>query len=239
MNTTMERVNSKHSIELQKFTFAPKAILFDLDGTLADTALDLGGVINAMRIARDMPVLDIQNLRKLASSGARGLLKSGFNLTPDDAQYAAYQEEFLNQYEQRLCQETILFDGIVDMIKALHARQIAWGVVTNKSKRFTDPLMQEIIKRYDLPLAGSIVSGDSTAHSKPHPLPLQYAAEQLNLACNDIVYVGDDLRDIQAGKAACMPTVAVRYGYIGEHALESWDAEYVISQPMQLIDLLP
>lgn len=216
----------------------PKAILFDLDGTLADTAPDLGGAINIMRQKRAMPALPIADLRQMASSGSRGLLASGFNLTPEDANFAEYQAEFLDIYRKNLVEDTVFFDGVADVIHTLAKKNIAWGVVTNKAKRFTDPLMAELEKRYDLPKSAVIVSGDTTAHAKPHPAPMQYALEGLHLSAADVVYVGDDLRDIQAAQAVNMRSVAALYGYLGEHAPDLWGADEVIYAPLELLNFL-
>ncbi|MBP9059024.1 MAG: HAD-IA family hydrolase [Rhodoferax sp.] len=213
------------------------AVLFDLDGTLIDSAPDLAGAVETMRLKRGLPPLPLSDYRPMAGAGARGMLGVGFGITPDHPDFDALRDEFFLAYEQRLTRNTIIFQGVASMIEMLVQRQLPWGVVTNKSKRFTLPLTQA------MPLfrsAKTIVSGDSTAFSKPHPQPLLEAAQQLGIAPNRCVYVGDDERDIVAGKAAGMMTVAVTYGYLGQKTdTGQWGADTTINSADQLLHLLP
>jgi phosphoglycolate phosphatase len=213
-----------------------KAVLFDLDGTLIDSAPDLGAAADAMRIARGLPSLPLDRYRPMAGAGARGMLGVAFGITPDHADFPALREEFFRNYEQRMTRSTYAFDGVAQLVQSLLDRGLAWGVVTNKSMRFTGPLTQA------MPLfatAGAIVGGDSTPHSKPHPAPLLEAARLLGLPPQACVYVGDDERDIVAGKAAGMPTVAASYGYLGGTPdIAHWQADAHISSPMELLALL-
>jgi phosphoglycolate phosphatase len=216
--------------------FAVKAVLFDLDGTLIDSAPDLGAAADQMRIARGLPSIPLSDYRPLAGAGARGMLGVAFGMTPDHPDFPAMREEFFRNYEQRMLQHTLAFDGVPELIDALVQRGLAWGVVTNKSMRFTGPLSQQ------MPLfasARTVVGGDSTPHAKPHPAPLLEAARQLGLASAACLYVGDDERDIVAGRAAGMPTVAATYGYLGSKSdWQAWAADGQIDSPLGLLALL-
>ena len=212
-----------------------RCVLFDLDGTLADTAPDLAAALNKMRIDRGLAPLPREPLRRMASSGARGLVGVGFGLKPGDAEYEAHRVEFLANYENALHVHTRLFDGVEELLAAIEADR-KWGVVTNKAKRFTDPLSRLI---GFTGRAACVVSGDTTAHAKPHPAPLLHAAEVSGVAAGECIYVGDDLRDIQAGRAAGMKTLAVTWGYLGDtDPPEGWGADAVIHQPRQVLDFL-
>ena len=212
-----------------------RAALFDFDGTLADTAPDLAAAVNAMRVQRGMAPLAAATVRPYSSMGARGLLRIGFGMTPQHADYIAMRDEFLDRYSQAICVHTRLFPGMSELVRELGARDIAWGIVTNKATRFTTPLVK------DLGVSPAcVVCGDSTPHLKPHPAPLLLAAERLELAPRDCLYVGDDLRDIQAARAAGMRCVAVEYGYHGTDnpGPAAWNADAVISHPSQLLEHL-
>ncbi|MEX8194291.1 HAD family hydrolase [Comamonas guangdongensis] len=213
-----------------------KAVLFDLDGTLIDSAPDLGAAADKMRIDRGMPSLPLNAYRHMAGAGARGMLGIAFGMTPDSMGFAEMREEFFRNYEQCMTHRTYAFDGVSDLINNLESASLAWGVVTNKSMRFTDPLTRQ------MPLfanAAAVVSGDSTPHSKPHPAPLLEAARRMQIAPESCIYVGDDERDIQAGLAAGMKTVAACYGYLGSKADTShWGADAHINSPIELLKLL-
>lgn len=215
----------------------PKAVLFDLDGTLIDSAPDLGAAADKMRTDRGLPSLEYALYRPVAGSGARGMLHVAFGMTEAHADYEDFKNEFLNNYQQAMTVKTTVFSGVTDMLAALQAMGLRWGVVTNKSQRFTIPLSQHM----DLfKTAGAVVSGDTTPHAKPHPAPLFEGARLLELPPGDCWYVGDDERDIVAGKAAGMVTVAANYGYLGvETEVLHWGADFVIHHPMELVDLLP
>jgi N-acetyl-D-muramate 6-phosphate phosphatase len=212
------------------------AVLFDLDGTLIDSAPDLGAAADKMRIDRGMASLALSEYRPMAGAGARGMIGVAFGLGPGDIAFDALREEFFSNYESRMTELTSAFDGIDDLIGRLNGQGLKWGVVTNKSERFTLPLTRA------MPLfasAGAIVGGDTTPHSKPHPAPLLEAARLLGLAPGRCIYVGDDERDIQAGRAAGMPTVAAAYGYLGASGqTSSWNADAVIHAPGELLKLL-
>jgi 2-phosphoglycolate phosphatase len=213
-----------------------QAVLFDLDGTLADTAPDLAAAVNKMRHERGLEMVPLDDLRPLASAGARGLIGAAFGIGPEHPDYGAMREEFLANYEADLCIETTLFPGIDALLDELDARGVRWGIVTNKVARLTDPLVA--LLGLDS-RAGCVVSGDTTPHSKPHPAPLLHAARELELEPERIVYVGDDLRDIKAGFAAGMVTVAAAYGYCGNDIAPSrWHAQHVVDSPAELLKLL-
>src|SRR5688572_8594717 len=214
---------------------ASRAVLFDLDGTLADTAPDLGAALNRLRAEQGLEPLPLERLRPFASAGARGLVHVGFGIKPGDGEYASLREAFLEYYRDRTCIETALFPGIAELLEAIAARGLAWGIVTNKATRFTDRIVSKLKLKPDC-----IASGDTTPHLKPHPAPLLHAAEQLGLAPKDCLYLGDDLRDIQAARAAGMRPIAVDWGY---HHPENggpgtWQADAVIARPQELMALL-
>lgn len=217
-----------------KHSFTARAILFDLDGTLADTAPDLAAAVNLMRTQRHLELAPYANLRLHASAGARGLLGAGFGITPQDSGYEEMRIEFLNNYERTICQHSTLFDGITDLLTIMADRKIPWGVVTNKAARFTEPL----IPLLGLQHAHCVVSGDSTPHSKPHPEPLLKAARHLNIAPQDCCYVGDDLRDIQAAQAAGMYSIAAAWGYCGESEPTQWHADLILHKPAELFKFI-
>lgn len=213
-----------------------RAILFDLDGTLIDSAPDLGAAADQMRVARGLPSLPMADYRPFAGSGARGMLRVAFGMQPEDAEFPTMREEFFQNYERRMTQDTTVFDGVSDMLASIVARQLHWGVVTNKSKRFTEPLSRQMAL---FASAGAVVSGDTTPHAKPHPEPLLEAARRIGVAPQDCVYVGDDERDIIAGRAAGMHTVAAVYGYLGEkQSVAHWEADDVINSPHELLKRL-
>jgi N-acetyl-D-muramate 6-phosphate phosphatase len=212
-----------------------KAVLFDLDGTLIDSAPDLGAAADQMRTDRGLASLPLELYRPMAGAGARGMLGVAFGVTPDDPEFPAMREEFFRNYERCMTQRTYVFDGVAQLIQQLADRRIPWGVVTNKSMRFTAPLTKA------LPLfatARAVVGGDSTPHPKPHPAPLLEAARQLAIAPIECVYVGDDVRDVQAGRAAGMGTVAATYGYLGATDVKDWGADSHIETPLALLPLL-
>lgn len=213
------------------------AILFDLDGTLIDSAPDLAGAADQMRTDRGMPPLAYGQYRPMAGAGARGLLGVAFGITPDSPGYEDLREEFFANYERRLVLQTTAFEGVEQLISQLIHENFVWGVVTNKSSRFTDPITRA------MPLfstAKTIISGDTTPHSKPHPEPLLEAARRLGVAPAQCLYVGDDERDVVAGLAAGMQTVAATYGYLGSKAdAKAWGAHAQINSPLALLQLLP
>ena len=213
---------------------APRAILFDLDGTLADTAPDLAAAVNLLRSVRGLAPTAYELLRPTASAGARGMIGASFGMTPDDDGYLALRDEFFSNYEAAMAVHSSLFDGIPALLQGIEAAGLQWGVVTNKSKRFTDPLLPQI----GLGHAACAISGDTTPHAKPHPAPLLEAASRLGLAPAQCWYVGDDLRDIQAGKAAGMLTIACGWGYCGATEPQGWQADYLLQQPAELLALL-
>jgi phosphoglycolate phosphatase len=212
-----------------------RAVLFDLDGTLADTAPDLAAALNKLRADQGLEPVPLERLRPFASAGARGLVHAGFGVKPGDADYASLREAFLEAYRENTCVHTQLFPGIAELLAELARRALPWGIVTNKATRFTD----RIVATLGLSPA-CVVCGDTTEHLKPHPAPMRHAADQLKLAPGECMYLGDDLRDIQAARAAGMSAIAVGWGY---HHPEnggpgSWQADAVIARPQDLIALL-
>lgn len=213
-----------------------EAVLFDLDGTLIDSAPDLGAAADKMRTDRGLTSLPLEHYRHMAGAGARGMIGIAFGITPEHPDFEDMKEEFFVNYENCMTERTQIFEGVVDMVASLVALGMPWGVVTNKSSRFTDPLTSS------MPLfatAGTIVSGNTTPHAKPHPEPLYEAARRLVVDPSRCIYVGDDERDIVAGLAAGMGTVAATYGYLGQQAdISRWNAHLQIDSPIDLLKFL-
>ncbi len=213
-----------------------KAVLFDLDGTLVDTAPDLGYALNLQRGLHGLPPLPFDAIRPQASHGARGLLMLGFGLRHEDSGFNPMRQEFLQLYADNLCKHSRLFDGMAEALAELEARKLPWGVVTNKPARFTEPLLSllDLAER-----AACIVSGDTCPEPKPHPGPLLHASSQLGIPAEHCLYVGDAERDVEAAKNANMPCVVAHYGYLGEgDDPEAWGADGFIQQPQELIRFL-
>jgi 2-phosphoglycolate phosphatase len=213
---------------------APKALLFDLDGTLADTAPDLAAAVNKMRRDRGLEDTPFEVLRPLASAGARGLIGAAFGIAPGDERYDELRVEFLANYASDIAVHTCLFDGVNELLDGIEKRGLLWGIVTNKPALYTDALVPLI----SLGHAACVISGDTTPHAKPHPEPLLEAARRLQLAPEQCWYVGDDLRDIQAGIAARMPTIAAAWGYCGHTEPQSWQADVTAAYPIDMLELL-
>ena len=212
------------------------AVLFDLDGTLIDSAPDLAGAANDMRAARGLALFPLAHYRPMVGAGARGMVGRAFDVGPEHETFAALREEFLQIYEARMTRETCLFPHMQPVLDALQARAMPWGIVTNKAARFSEPLVRALSL---MPPAATLVCGDTTPHAKPHPAPLLEAARRIGVPAASCVYVGDDLRDVQAGRAAGMMTVAVAWGYLGEgEPIESWGADYLAPTPSDLLKLL-
>lgn len=213
---------------------APRAVLFDLDGTLADTAPDLAAAVNLLRTARGLEPTPYAVLRPTASAGARGMIGAAFGLTPADAGYEELRVQWFDNYQNAMAVHSSLFPGVAELLEGIAAGGMQWGIVTNKPARFTDPLVGLI----GLQHAGCVVSGDTTGYAKPHPAPLLEGARRLGVAPQDCWYVGDDLRDIEAGRAAGMRTVACSWGYCGAIDPARWGADLLLDSPLGLLDAL-
>lgn len=214
----------------------PKAVLFDLDGTLADTALDLGGALNQLLRQHHLPEKSMDEVRPIASHGAAALLQLGMNITREDANFHQLRQAYLNEYEQCFDQKTVLFDDISELITVLNQQGITWGIITNKPQTFTQRLVPKL--HFPTPPA-VVVSGDTCPHAKPHPEPMLYACQQLQISPEQCWYIGDAERDMQAGKAVGMTTVLAEWGYISDQdPIEQWPFDYRIAQPLQLLTLL-
>ena len=210
----------------------PGAVLFDLDGTLIDSAPDLAGACNDMRVARGLTPLPFDRLRAMVGSGARGMVGTGFSVAPGDDGYAELRDEFLRRYELRMTSETRVFAAIAPLLAHLAGEAIPWGIVTNKAARFAEPLIAWLGLA---DAAAAIVCGDTTPHSKPHPAPLLEAARRIGVAPERCVYVGDDKRDVDAGHAAGMATVVAAWGYLGAgDPPEAWGADAIVAHPEEL-----
>jgi len=213
-----------------------KAVLFDLDGTLIDTAPDLGYALNLQRSRHGLTPLADELIRPQASHGARGLLSIGFDIGPDDPQFGPLREEFLQLYADNISRHSRPFDGVLDLLGQLESRGIAWGVVTNKPARFTQPLLSilDLAER-----AACIVSGDTCPQPKPHPCPLLYAAEEAGHKPGQCLYVGDAARDIEAAVAANMPSLVAMWGYLDQtDQPQIWGANGLIDTPARILDYL-
>ena len=211
-------------------------IFFDLDGTLADTAPDLVAAANQLLIARNLEPKPYELLRPYASAGARGLLEGAFGIYPDHADFPMLRDEFFSNYEKALLVDSKLFDGIDHLLDQMDDANLPWGIITNKSERFTKPLT-ELMGLHQRAI--TTVSGDTTPHSKPHPEPILHAARSSNIDPAKSIYVGDDLRDVLAGKAAGMKTVAAAYGYCGcKEPPEAWGADFIINNPLELLKII-
>jgi 2-phosphoglycolate phosphatase len=214
----------------------PRAVFFDLDGTLADTAADLAAPVNAMRLERGLDPLPLEALRPYASMGARGLIGRALGVVPGDDAFPSLREDFLRRYEAAMVVHTRLFDGVDGVLDELDGAGVRWGVVSNKVERYVRPILAAlgVLER-----SATAIGGDTTAFSKPHPEPLLHAARLTGVEPIHCVYVGDDLRDIEAGRAAGMSTIAAAYGFCGDdRPPHTWGADALIAHPAELRMLL-
>ena len=213
-----------------------RAVLFDLDGTLIDSAPDLAGAANELREANGLAALPYERFRPMVGSGARGMIAVAFDIGPQHERFIELRDDFLRRYELRMTRQTRVFDAVVPVLEALDRTSRPWGIVTNKAARFTHPLVRSLGLH---PRAATVIAGDTTPHSKPHPAPLLEAARQLALDPSQCIYVGDDLRDVQAGHAAGMATAVAAWGYLGVgEPIEAWGAEFIVQTPGELLNLL-
>lgn len=212
-----------------------RAVLFDLDGTLAHTAPDLALALNRLRGEEGLPPLPVEAVEPVASAGARGMLGAGLGVTPENSRFAELRDRFLDHYASDICVGSRLFDGMPELLDELERRGLKWGVVTNKAMRFTDPLAVALKLTGR---AGCIVSGDTTPRFKPHPDSLLYAAREIGVEPAHCLYVGDDMRDVQAARAAGMGVIAAGYGYLSGGDPYSWRADGVIKHPREVLNFL-
>lgn len=207
-------------------------ILFDFDGTLADTAPDLAAAANRQRTRSGLPPLPLDHLRPYASAGARGLLRAALDMTPEHPEYEAHRQQFLQDYAQAMTVHTRLFDGVTPLLERIAAEGMSWGIVTNKVTYLTKPIVAALGLEQNCAV---LVCGDTTEHAKPHPLPLLHAAREAGFEPRRCIYIGDDLRDIQAARAAGMRSVAAAYGYCGpDHPVHTWKADRDAESPEAL-----
>jgi len=206
-------------------------ILFDFDGTFADTAPDMAMAANRLREKRGLDPLPVSDLRAYVSMGARGMIKASLGMDVQHPEFETAKTEFLADYEQNSTRDTRLFEGIPELLDQIRAAGMQWGIVTNKLTRYAEPIVQWL----DMPDCAVLVCGDTVAHAKPHPLPLQHAAQQTGFEVTRCIYVGDDLRDIQAAKSAGMASIAAAYGYCGvEHPVHTWEADITVAHAKEI-----
>jgi len=211
-------------------------VLFDLDGTLADTAPDLAFALNQVLREYGQAPLAYMKIRSVVSLGGAAMINLAFAKSPGDSGYDQIRTRFLDIYHQNILRETRLFPGMERVLDTLEAEDRNWGIVTNKPGWLTDPLLEKmkLSKR-----AGCVISGDTLPFSKPHPEPLLHACRLMNCLPAETVYIGDAQRDIEAGKNAGMPTMIAGYGYIEEDtALDSWGANLIINSPIEILEWL-
>jgi phosphoglycolate phosphatase len=219
-------------------TNAPvQAVLFDLDGTLLDTAPDLATALNTVLEHQHYPQVPFERIRRYSSTGTRGLLGLGFGINIHEPRYAELRDDFLQTYHEHLSEKTQLFPGMRQVLALLAQQKILWGVVTNKPEGLARQLMQDFNL---LPEASCVIGGDTLPKRKPDPEPLWHACEIIQCPVANTIYVGDAERDIISAKRAQMRSIAALYGYTTEDENpQHWDADYYIESPMQLLDLLP
>ena len=211
-----------------------RTVLFDLDGTLADTAPDLAYALNRLLLEQQRPPLPYEHIRPVVSHGATALVKLGFDIDPEEPVFSALRDRLLSLYQQHLARETRLFDGMTDLLNYIEQRGMNWGVVTNKPAFLTQPLMSalELTAR-----AACIISGDTTANKKPHPEPLLHACRLAGSEARQCLYVGDAERDVRAGLHAGMHTLVAMFGYIGTaDRPDEWGADAMVATPNAIID---
>jgi phosphoglycolate phosphatase len=213
-----------------------KAVLFDLDGTLIDSAPQLVGALNQLRQQYDLPPIPFLVGRPYASHGAAGLLKAGFNMEKNDPLFDARVQEFLDIYKEVFNLNMQCMEGIEELINTLNLRKISWGIMTNKARKFAQPIVSShpLLKS-----AACLIAGDDVSMPKPSPEGLIKASQMLSIEPSDIIYLGDDRRDVIAANDAGMVSMAARYGYleVGDDA-KSWGAQYIIDKPSELLDYL-
>jgi len=215
---------------------ATQLVLFDLDGTLIDSAPDLAAAANGMRTERGLEPLPLAALRPMVGSGARGMVGIALGAKPGDEGFDLLRDEFLERYQSALLVHTTVFAGMGLVIDRLDAEGRRWGIVTNKAERFTRPVVEGLRLHTR---AAVVICGDTTPHSKPHPAPLLEAAQRVGIVAGRCVYVGDDLRDVQAGRAAGMATLAAAWGYLGQgEPVAAWGAHAVLAEPAALLHWL-
>jgi N-acetyl-D-muramate 6-phosphate phosphatase len=220
-------------------TSFPQAILFDFDGTLVDSAPDLAGAVNDLRIEHGLEPLAYETLRPFATYGARSLLKAGLDMTPEHDEYEKNRQRFLAIYGERKLHNARLFGGVLETLIAIERRGLRWGIVTNKNSRLAEPMIDALLRDRAFNPA-VVVCGDHTPTPKPHPLPLTTAADAMNVAPTNCWYIGDGENDVRASLACAMPCVLAAYGYISDLAhARTWGATHEIDEPIELVRLLP
>ncbi len=219
---------------MKKILPSVDAVLFDLDGTLLDTAPDLVLALNNLLKSKNKPPAEYEKAKYFVSQGAAALTKHGFPEVTDDDAFETLRQEFLRQYEDAVCVDTTAFDGIEELLSLIENHAVPWGIVTNKPGWLTNPLLEQLTLSSR---TACVVSGDTLPVRKPHPEPLLHACNSINLSPAKTVYIGDDARDIYAGNAAGMYTCIAAYGYIDKEIdIETWGADFIIHHPSELLE---
>ncbi len=213
-----------------------KTVLFDLDGTLADTAQDLAHALNETLKAFGREPLHFEKIRPVVSHGGMALIRLGFGIEPDHPDFEVRRQHLLEVYRENIARHTTLFEGMEQLLNVIEGRGLNWGVVTNKPAWLTEPLMQALGLSAR---AATIVSGDTLPERKPHPAPMLLACEQAGSDAAHCLYIGDAQRDIEAGHNAGMRTLIAGFGYIGaDDTPEDWGADAIIDEPLAILDHL-
>ena len=215
---------------------AIRTILFDLDGTLLDTAPDLAAALNTVLVENNQPAMPFESIRPVVSHGGMALIKLGFGLAQDDPRFDVLRQRLLTVYRENISQQTTLFPGMNELLQAIEQRGMQWGVVTNKPGWLTDPLLEDL-QLYNR--AACVISGDTLSERKPHPAPLLHACALTDTPPQQCLYVGDAQRDVEAGKNAGMHTMVALFGYFTEEDQpHSWDADHAIQTPAEILTWL-
>ena len=212
------------------------AVLFDLDGTLLDTAPDFFTVVNQLCKKHQYPALSFDRVRQTVSHGARALVTLASQIEPEQAGFEEHRQELLTLYAKHLAVKTNLFTGLDDLLDWLEAESITWGIVTNKPRIYSEAILNQLKLEQR---CATLVCPDDVTHTKPHPEPLFLACQQINASPSHSIYIGDHRRDIEAGQQAGMRTISAGYGYIDKSdPSENWGADHHVTHPQQLLTLI-
>ncbi len=208
-------------------------LLFDLDGTILNTAPDLCAAANFLRSGKGLAPLPYEELRPYAGTGAKGLLRAALGITPEDSRYGALREEFLSWYKNHMADNSLPFEGILEALASIHEAGFFWGIVTNKATRLAKPLVEKLFS--EAPTPACLIAGDTTPKMKPNPEPLLEALRRVGIAQNRAIYFGDEARDVTAANAAGIASVAVSWGYGAPTA--DWNYTATVTETKEILPL--